>query len=192
MRAKNYAKGSIVAAALGVLATALIAGCATTTAQVRSAPGVNLASYSTFAFVSPLGTDRAGYTSFLSTSLQNATRSALEAKGYRYSESNPQLLVNFTGKSEQKTDVEPAMAAPMVGRGFYGYRAGLYGAWGGWSPMVDQYDEGTLLMDVVDASKKELLWEGTATLDKTDLSKWNDQDVQKTVQTIVDQIPAKS
>lgn len=96
--------------------TALIGGCATP-AQVRTAPGANVADYKTCNFVSPLGTDRAGYSSFLSSSLKSVTRSALEAKGYTDSESDAQMAVNFSGQAQRKTDValrrdgEPATAA---------------------------------------------------------------------------------
>lgn len=173
-----------------VLAVAL--GACNSTAQVRSAPGADIAGMNTFSFVSQLGTDRAGYASFLSTSLKNVTRTALEAKGYRYSETNPDMLVNFSGSSQQKTEVDPMVAAgPGMGGGFYGYRRGLYGAWGGYDP-IEQYDEGTLIMDLVDASRQQLLWEGTTKLRKTDISTWTDEDVQKTVQSIVDQVPPAS
>ena len=55
--------------------------------------------------------------------------------------------------------------------------------------MVDQYEQGTLMMDLVDLGKKELLWEGTTAITKNDLSKWTEKDVQQAVQKIVAQIP---
>ena len=94
------------AALLSLVAATLVGGCATQ-AQVRAAPGANVADYKTFSFVSPLGTDRAGYSSFLSSSLKSATRSALEAKGYTYSESGAKMGVNFSGQAQQKTEVTP-------------------------------------------------------------------------------------
>ena len=48
--------------------------------------------------------------------------------------------------------------------GYYGYRYGLYGAW----PLYDSdvrtvtYPIGTANIDVVDARKKEMIWEGVA------------------------------
>ena len=52
-----------------------------------------------------------------------------------------------------------------VGRGYYGYRAGMYSAWPLYADqtMVTQYSEGTLNIDVVDAVHKQLVWEGVVT-----------------------------
>ena len=170
-------------AILVAVASISLSGCAST-AQVRSAPGADIAGYDTFGFVKQFGTDRAGYSSFLSTSLKSAATAALEAKGYKYTDTNPQMLVNFSGKSQQKTEVTPGM-----GPGLLGFRAGLYGGWAGYNA-VEQYDEGTVIMDLVDASKNELVWEGSTNIVKNDMSQWTDKDVQKMVQTIMAQIPA--
>ena len=47
---------------------------------------------------------------------------------------------------------------------YYGYRAGFYGGWPGygWGDQVYQYTEGTLNIDLVDARRKQLVWEGVA------------------------------
>jgi hypothetical protein len=45
--------------------------------------------------------------------------------------------------------------------GYYGYGyPGYYGYWGGYEPYIYQYDEGTLKIDIVDARRKQLVWEG--------------------------------
>jgi hypothetical protein len=48
--------------------------------------------------------------------------------------------------------------------GYYGYRGGMYGAWGGYPYDVDtvDYREGTLSIDLVDARKNQLVWQGVA------------------------------
>jgi hypothetical protein len=46
--------------------------------------------------------------------------------------------------------------------GYYGYRSGFYGGWGGYYTNVDQYTEGTLNIDLVDAKHRQLVWEGVA------------------------------
>ena len=48
------------------------------------------------------------------------------------------------------------------GFGYYGYRGGMYSAWGGYDTEVSEYTVGTLNVDLVDAARKELVWEGTA------------------------------
>ncbi len=142
--------------------TGLLAACA-------SGPAVkgdydhkaDFAQYRTFGYMSPLGTDKAGYSTLLTERLKDATRGQMEMRGYVYSASNPDLLVNFSGKLQQKTQVTEA--PPPMGP-YYGYRSGFYGGWPGygWGDTVYQYTEGTLNIDLVDSRRKQLVWEGVA------------------------------
>jgi hypothetical protein len=82
----------------------------------------------------------------------------MEARGYKYSAENPDLLVNFFMNTRERTEVRPNVGA---GYGYYGYREGLYGGW----PLYDRdrtinYQIGTINVDIVDAAKKQLIWEG--------------------------------
>lgn len=150
-----------MAALLGL--SVVLAACASGPRTYSNAnPGVDLSSYSTFAFSPQLGTDR-GYQgrSILSSNLIDATRRQMEALGYRYDESNPDLEVNFYLHTKEKVQstTTPSMG---MGMGYYGYRGGMYSAWGGYDTTVSQYTEGTLNVDVVDRTRKELVWEGVA------------------------------
>lgn len=168
----------------------LLSACASTpSVDTQTAPNTNLAEYNTFGFVSPLGTDRAGYTSFLSSSLQGATRAALQAKGYTYTEDNPKMLVNFNVKVQQKTDIDTF--GPPIAYGPWGYRAGLYGGWAGYGypDMVDQYDEGTLMVDLVDPVQKAMVWEGVTKMRSNDASKWNEQQIRDHVNAVFAELP---
>ncbi|MCU0761338.1 MAG: DUF4136 domain-containing protein [Steroidobacteraceae bacterium] len=156
------------------LATALLllAGCAAPGPTVRAEydRSADFRRYQTFGFFAPLGTDKEGYQTAVSTYLKAATRRELEARGYRYDEAAPQLLVNFGAKLNDKLRVSEVPVPTMglgvgLGPGYYGYRAGLYGAWPLYpatETRVDQYKEGTLNVDLVDAGRKQLVWEGVA------------------------------
>ncbi|WP_334157359.1 DUF4136 domain-containing protein [Oryzomicrobium sp.] len=137
----------------------LLAACASGP-NVRSDydPQTDFARYHTFAFFSPAGTDRSGYSTLLTDRLRRAARAELERRGYVYREASPDLLVNFNAKLEEKYDVVPT-PAPM---GYYGYRGGYYGSWPGygWGQEVIQYTQGTLNVDLVDARRRQLVWEG--------------------------------
>jgi hypothetical protein len=126
-------------------------------------PTANLSSYKTFAFYEKVSTDKAAYTTLVSSRLKDATRRELEKRGYRYEQSNPQLLANFNLNVQNKTDVRssPSMSA---GYGYYGYRSGMYGTWGGYPQDIEtvHYQDGTLTIDLVDSSKQQLVWQGTA------------------------------
>jgi hypothetical protein len=152
----------------GVFAT-LVAGCASTP-DVRTShdPSVDFSRFRTFAFVTPLGTDRAGYESLVSQQLKSSTQREMEARGYQFVQADPDLLVNFNASLTQQTRVR---SDPYMG--YYGYRYGYYGGWPGYSTTVDQYEEGTLNIDVVDARTKRLVWEGVAVGRVTDKAREN-------------------
>ncbi len=120
--------------------------------------------YRTFGFVSPLGTDRGDIQSLVSQSLIAATQRELEARGLRLDASAPQLLINFNAALADKLRVS-STPAPLGfgGRGYYGYRT--YSAWPLYADqtIVSQYTEGTLNVDVIDAARKQLVWEGVVT-----------------------------
>jgi len=139
---------------------AALAACASAPdVRVEYDPAISFDTYRTFAFDSPTGAERAGFAG-ISRYLAAATRRELEARGLRYQESLPDLLVNF-GVNLVEKQSGPA-AAPIAGGGYYGYRRGSYSAWNGypWSDPAMQYTEGTLNIDIVDARRRQLVWEG--------------------------------
>jgi hypothetical protein len=144
-----------------VFAGLLFAGCASgPSIFVNSDPGANFAAYRTYNFETPLGTDRSGYSSLLSQYLRTATARELEARGYTRSDT-PDLLINFNVKTKDKIQTTTTPSGPSYG-GYYGYRSGYYGVWNGYDTQVTQYTEGTLTVDVIDAARKQLVWDGTA------------------------------
>jgi hypothetical protein len=151
---------------LAVAASLLVlGGCASgPDVRVEYDRSADFTHYQTFGFVSPLGTDRNGYQSMVSQYLAAATQREMEARGMHRVSSNPQLLVNFNTALTEKMRVITT-PAPMVGVGYYGYRAGMYGAWPLYRDLttVMPYQEGTLNIDVVDAARKQLVWEGLVT-----------------------------
>jgi len=154
-------------AAAGLLAAALLAAGCASGPEVRADYDrtADFASYKTFAFASPLGTDREGYQSVVSLHLKAAAQRELEARGLRLDSAAPQLLVNFNAALNDKLRVSTAPTMTMgvgMGRGYYGYRAGMYTAWPLYADQthVTQYKEGTLNIDVVDTARKQLVWEG--------------------------------
>ena len=151
-----------LAAAAGLLA---LGGCATgPDVRVDYDRTANFSAYKTFAFASPLGTDRGGYQSIVSQRLKAATQREMEARGMRLDPAAPQLLVNFSAALSDKLRVARTPTVTM-GLGYYGYRGGLFSVWPLYADQtsVSQYREGTLNIDVVDAARKQLVWEGVVT-----------------------------
>ena len=124
----------------------------------------NFEQFRSFAFASPLGTDKAGYTTILTERLKAATRLQMEQRGYVYDEKSPDLLVNFLTQISTQSEYVPPPPMPW-GPNYYGYRMGFYGPWMGYQfpPEVIQYTQGVLNIDLIDAQKKQMVWEGVAT-----------------------------
>jgi hypothetical protein len=171
-----------VAVATILIASPAVAG---PKASANADSSVDLRQFQTFGWANPIGTDQNGYQSILSQNLKASTQRQLEARGLRYDATNPQLLVNFNARLDDKMKVStvptPTMAMGVgYGRGYYGYRGGMYGTYPMYQDQttVSQYKEGTLNIDIVDVSRKQLVWE--AVVSDTITQKKRDN-LQKTV-----------
>jgi hypothetical protein len=144
------------------LAVALLGGgCATTTeteTRIDYDKTADFSVYRTYGFPKETGTDRGGYATLVTSYFKSAVSTAMEARGYKYSAENPDLLVNFYMNTRERTEIRPGVGAPY---GYYGYRDGLYRGWYDDNRTVN-YQVGTINLDIVDAAKKQLIWEGVA------------------------------
>ena len=169
----------LAATAALLLGTPALAG---PKASANADTSVDLRQFQTFGWASPIGTDQNGYQSILSQNLKASTQRELEARGFRYDAANPQLLVNFNARLDDKMRVSsvPTMGPPMGMGGYYGYRRGMYAAYPMYQDQttVSQYKEGTLNIDIVDTARKQLVWEAVITDTITQKKRDN---LQKTV-----------
>ena len=103
-----------------------------------------------------------GYETLVGQKIRAAVEREMEARGY-VKDPDPDLLVNFslTVQSVQKVTQVPSQTAPRA----YYYRGGYYRTWNTYSydTWVREYDEGTLLIDIVDARRQQLVWEAAGT-----------------------------
>ncbi len=148
-----------------LLLLAALAACATgPEVRVDYDRSADFGRYRTFGWVTPLGTDRAGYTTLTTDRLRAAVEQEMGARGYLYSPAAPDLLVNFHGRLQERVEVIPGPAFAPFPSPYYGYRP--YGVWPGYGfaggPFVDQYTEGTINIDLVDRRRGALVWEGVA------------------------------
>lgn len=118
--------------------------------------------YRSFAFEPQLTTDAPGYSSLATQRIEAAIQREMTARGYVYDDANPDLLVNFSTKQQDKLRVTQT-PVPMD-YGFYGNRAGIYAPWPGYAvdTDVDQYTEETLNIDLIDRQRRQTVWEGKA------------------------------
>lgn len=137
----------------------LIASCSSVKVAADYDRDANFNEYKSFAFYKP-GIDKAEINDLDIRRILRAIETELVAKGYTKSET-PDMLVSIFTKSEQRVDVY------NNNWGFGGWGWGGFGpGWGwGWNqqPMVSTSTEGVLYIDLIDADKKQLIWQGMGT-----------------------------
>jgi len=125
---------------------------------------VDFSQYKTYGFFNPMGIENPNYSSIYGSIFREAISREMESRGYVQS-NNPDLLINVSGRLQEKTRVTTT-SDPYMSGGYYGYRRGAYGAWGGYGygtqTHVSQYTEGTVNVDMVDRNQKRMVWEGVA------------------------------
>jgi hypothetical protein len=95
--------------------------------------------------------------------LLNAIDAELAAKGFTKKETNPDVLIDLQIKAQEKqTATATTSGYPGYGYG-YGYRYGWSGGFSTTSINYDTYTEGTLFIDMIDAAKNQLVWQGRGT-----------------------------
>ena len=114
---------------------------------------VNFASYKTYAFYKP-GIDRAEISDIDKKRILRAIDSEMAAKGFSKSDNNPSVLVSIFAKANKRVSVY------NNGFGFGGFGFPYYGGFG---PSVSERTEGVLYIDLLDANKKQLVWQGKGT-----------------------------
>jgi hypothetical protein len=133
----------------------------------NSAPDFDLAGYRTFSYLQPLSTDNGNVRSLLSSELMGATTRELEMAGLTHVDTGGDLLVNFVVSTRETLQTRPSTGASIYHGG------GRYGTWGGYSMSMStqevvQRTEGTVGIDIIDASRQQLVWEGAASGRVTD------------------------
>ena len=105
-------------------------------------------------------------------------------KGFVKSET-PDMLINISTKEREQVNVNQ-------------FNAGFGYGWGfGWNPMfmgggmnnVSTFAEGTLIIDLIDAAKKELIWQGEGVGHLTQNTDRKDQNIKGFVTRIMSQYP---
>lgn len=106
------------------------------------------------------------YNQLATESVENAMTSVLQQKGLTQTNSNPNLLVGYHFFVEDKTRTVANPTSPIYGP-YLGWGRWGYGGWGpGWwgyggtQYTQQQYKDGTLVVDMIDARTHKLVWRG--------------------------------
>ena len=115
---------------------------------------VDFTPYKTYAFHKN-GIDKAEISQLDKKRILNAIDLELSSKGMTKSE-NPDLLINIFTKEREKIDVNQFNMGWGYGWG-WGWNPFMFG---GQNTLATSSTEGTLFIDLIDAKKKELVWQG--------------------------------
>ena len=164
-------------ALIGVLvATTMAAACATMRVGTYVARGTDFSRYQTYAWgpvdALPIGDPRLDNNPIFRDYLQGAVERGLRGRGLLLvpASGKPDLLIHFHGAVRQVLDVN----APESGRGVVTRE----------DVTIVDYDEGTLVIDMVDAHTDKLVWRGWAVDSLTGILETQDRMEKKIEQAV--------
>ncbi len=136
------------------VAVAVLAGCASMNVSSHIERGVNFAGFTTFEWGPPdnlpVGDPRLDNNPFFNDYVTGAIEKKMAEKGFQLSKAGgADLLVHYHASVNQRLDVYRADQP-------YGY------CYGDCEPQVVDFEQGTLVIDLVDAKTKKVIWRGWA------------------------------
>lgn len=141
---------------VGIVLVFMLLSCSSVRVMVYYDETISFSDYDTFRFVSPRRqqSNRPGAVTnpLVTTEVMREIRPIMESKGFieATSEETADLLVVFYASIQNRSDYIPPT-----------YTVGRWGRVRRTSPgHVVQYKEGTLIIDIVDRQKREMVWQG--------------------------------
>jgi Domain of unknown function (DUF4136) len=148
-------------AALGLSLLLGATGCATAPRVGVSSDfdhAVNFRAYKTWAWYPEQPTDAEGgpakgYNSFFDQRMRRSLEAELTRKGLTQTSNNPDVYIAYSARVEDKQRTATPGYGPYGSPYWYGY---------GWNRpyQVMDYKAGNVIIDIVDAKRKELVWRG--------------------------------
>jgi len=165
------------------LSAAILSGCSSTRYSSDWDETADFSRYGTFAWFDHAGAEHQPQRPdpILDGRIRRAIAETLLDKGLEQtSPRSADLLVTYF------TSVRQEVRMYTTGYG--------YGYWGGWGMSYTQpyvYEEGTMILDLVDRAKGQLVWRGTLTK-ALGSSRPSDEEVRKAVRKVLIDFPPKS
>ncbi len=138
---------------LALLATS----CSTIKIKYDYYTKADFSKYHTFDFMSV--PEKAGQNELFVGRIQEAATRQLEAKGFKRTSENPDLLIAVHTRHREKLDIQSYGYAYFP----FPYYWRPFGYWGRpWGLEITPYDEGKIILDFVDAASNNMVWRGVA------------------------------
>ncbi len=158
------------------------ASCSSVRVNYDYDKNVSFIGYKTYAY-HKAGIDKAEISDLDKKRILRSIDEAMAAKGFTKSDT-PDLLINFFTKEREQVDVNQFNLGWGYGWG-WGWNPWM---WGG-NTTVSTYTEGTLTIDIIDAKKKELVWQGQGEGVLTQKMEKKDENIKEFVTKILAQYP---
>ena len=107
------------------------------------------------------------YNQLATDNIESSVSQVMSEKGLAKNTTNPDLLVGYHFFVEDKTRTVSTPTSPLygpyLGWGRWGYRGWVPGYWGWGGPQYveQEYTSGTVVVDMVDAKTRKLVWRGS-------------------------------
>ncbi len=144
----------ILSVLLAVSLVVLVAGCSSIRTNYDFDPTVDFAQFSSYAWMDMATSGAAGsgvqQGDMTDKRIRMAVDDEMARKGMTVDTDDPDILIAYYAGVEEKVDVTD-----------WGYR--YYGGWYGRDVDVYRYNEGSIVIDMVNVSTSELAWRGVVT-----------------------------
>ncbi|UZH56214.1 DUF4136 domain-containing protein [Salinimicrobium tongyeongense] len=142
---------------------------------------VNFSQYQTYAFFKP-GIDKAEISDLDKKRILRAIDQEMQEKGFSKSD-NPDLLISIFTKTKENVNIYNNAYGYGYGWGWHPWY------WGSGYNTVSSTTEGTLYIDLVDAEKKELVWQGMGTAALSTKVEQKQERINEIVEEILEKYP---
>jgi hypothetical protein len=191
-----YTIGEVTMLARAVaLIVLMLGGCTTLRISTDYDPAADFSALRTYGWlpapVIETGDPEITYNSLLESRVQEPVNEILKARGFRLSTESPDFFIAYHVTVDKKESVTYI-------NDLYGYSRGWRYSSGYVFPrtelMVTRYEQGTLILDIVRASNKQLIWRGVATDDiyAEDTPAEKEEMIRNAVTEMLAQFPPRS
>ena len=169
---------------LPLLLLFIITSCSSVKVNQDYDKNADFGQYKTYAYHKS-GIDKAEISDLDKKRILRSIDETMLSKGFTKSET-PDVLVNFFTKEREQVNVSLFNVGWGYGWGF-GWNPWMWGN----NTSVNRYTEGTLTIDIIDAKKKELIWQGQGEGVLTKKTEKKDEKIKEFVSKILEQYPPK-
>ena len=162
--------------------------------RVESTPGFDFSNYKRYSWrLHPVFEKRPDLAEKYSVGIElvkNAANQNLIGRRFQSTLEEPDFLITFLLTGDVKKDVDVIEVGGGYGwGGWYGWGPTYYPGWS--TTIVSNYVEGVLVLDIVDAKTKQLVWRAYC---RDDVREWKNRDknVKKVVDKALKKFPPKS